>query len=76
MPARLAWSVHAANDSTRKLLVPTTAHTVTELKDAFKGMVAQYILQYQVLLDVCNGVCRCIGIVHVCSVVKITLTVS
>jgi adenine C2-methylase RlmN of 23S rRNA A2503 and tRNA A37 len=44
MPARLAWSVHAANDITRKLLVPTTAHTMTELKDAFKGMIAHYTL--------------------------------
>jgi 23S rRNA (adenine2503-C2)-methyltransferase len=42
MPARLAWSVHAANDVTRKLLVPTTAHTMTELKDAFKGTIAHY----------------------------------
>eukprot|EP00611_Tribonema_gayanum_P024019 TRINITY_DN518_c0_g1_i5.p3 TRINITY_DN518_c0_g1~~TRINITY_DN518_c0_g1_i5.p3 ORF type:complete len:124 (+),score=18.79 TRINITY_DN518_c0_g1_i5:2289-2660(+) len=37
MPARLAWSVHAATDDVRKQLVPTTAHTMEELRDAFAG---------------------------------------
>ena len=34
LPARLAWSVHAADDKLRKLLVPTTRHTMAELRDA------------------------------------------
>lgn len=32
MPARLAWSVHAATDEVRRLLVPTTVHTMAELR--------------------------------------------
>ena len=32
MPSRLAWSVHAATDEVRRLLVPTTMHTMTELR--------------------------------------------
>lgn len=35
LPAMLAWSVHAAEDETRRLLVPTTRHPMTELRDAF-----------------------------------------
>ena len=35
LPARLAWSVHAADDKLRKLLVPTTRHTMAELRDAW-----------------------------------------
>eukprot|EP00903_Cladosiphon_okamuranus_P009429 g8991.t2 len=35
MPSRLAWSVHAAADDVRRLLVPTTVHTMIELRDAF-----------------------------------------
>ncbi|CAM9371582.1 unnamed protein product [Ectocarpus fasciculatus] len=35
MPSRLAWSVHAATDDVRRLLVPTTVHTMAELRDAF-----------------------------------------
>lgn len=35
LPARLAWSVHAADDSIRKLLVPTTRHSMAELRDAW-----------------------------------------
>lgn len=33
--ARLAWSVHAADDELRKLLVPTTSCPTAELRDAF-----------------------------------------
>lgn len=32
MPSRLAWSVHAATDEVRRLLVPTTAHTMVTLR--------------------------------------------
>lgn len=32
MPCRLAWSVHAATDTVRRLLVPTTSHTMAELR--------------------------------------------
>ncbi|CAM9108458.1 unnamed protein product [Ascophyllum nodosum] len=35
MACRLAWSVHAATDDVRRLLVPTTSHTMAELRDAF-----------------------------------------
>jgi 23S rRNA (adenine2503-C2)-methyltransferase len=35
LPARLAWSVHAADDKLRQLLVPTTRHTMAELRDAW-----------------------------------------
>eukprot|EP00611_Tribonema_gayanum_P024018 TRINITY_DN518_c0_g1_i3.p1 TRINITY_DN518_c0_g1~~TRINITY_DN518_c0_g1_i3.p1 ORF type:complete len:235 (+),score=53.68 TRINITY_DN518_c0_g1_i3:1168-1872(+) len=41
MPARLAWSVHAATDDVRKQLVPTTAHTMEELRDAFAEVLLQ-----------------------------------
>ena len=34
--AMLAWSVHAADDATRKLLVPTTRHSMVELREAFR----------------------------------------
>ena len=32
MACRLAWSVHAATDDVRRLLVPTTSHTMAELR--------------------------------------------
>mmetsp|Transcript_12035 Transcript_12035/g.36380 ORF Transcript_12035/g.36380 Transcript_12035/m.36380 type:complete len:381 (+) Transcript_12035:2-1144(+) len=35
LPARLAWSVHAADDRLRRLLVPTTRHRMRELRDAW-----------------------------------------
>lgn len=35
MPARLAWSVHAAADEVRRLLVPTTVYSMVELRWAF-----------------------------------------
>jgi len=35
LPAMLAWSVHAAEDPERAALVPSTAHTMVELRDAF-----------------------------------------
>ena len=35
MPALLAWSVHAADEETRRKLVPTTAHSMVELRDAY-----------------------------------------
>ncbi|CAM9637367.1 unnamed protein product [Choristocarpus tenellus] len=38
MPARLAWSVHAATDNVRRYLVPTTRHTMVELRDAFSDV--------------------------------------
>ena len=33
-PCALAWSVHAANDKLRKKLVPTTKHSMNELRQA------------------------------------------
>jgi adenine C2-methylase RlmN of 23S rRNA A2503 and tRNA A37 len=38
--AMLAWSVHAADDATRKLLVPTTRHSMVELREAFRAALA------------------------------------
>jgi 23S rRNA (adenine2503-C2)-methyltransferase len=40
LPCRLAWSVHAADDDLRKLLVPTTRHSMEELRDAFISTLA------------------------------------
>eukprot|EP00962_Isochrysis_galbana_P053279 scaffold24729_cov117-Isochrysis_galbana.AAC.6 len=40
LPARLAWSVHAADDGLRRALVPTTRHRMTELRDAFGEALA------------------------------------
>ena len=34
-PARLAWSLHAADDRLRKMLVPSARHGTTALRDAF-----------------------------------------
>ncbi|MEK7703470.1 MAG: radical SAM protein [Myxococcota bacterium] len=35
LPARIAWSVHAADDTVRRRLVPTTRYPMTTLRDAF-----------------------------------------
>lgn len=35
LPCNLAWSVHAADDKLRKLLVPTTRNSMEELRDAW-----------------------------------------
>ena len=40
LPCRLAWSVHAADDDLRKQLVPTTRHSMVELRDAFVETLA------------------------------------
>jgi len=37
LPAMLAWSVHAAADEKRKVLVPTTTHKMTDLREAFRA---------------------------------------
>ncbi len=39
LPVRLAWSLHAAKDKTRKQLIPTSKATVTELTDAFTSVL-------------------------------------
>mmetsp|Transcript_7502 Transcript_7502/g.11217 ORF Transcript_7502/g.11217 Transcript_7502/m.11217 type:complete len:376 (+) Transcript_7502:331-1458(+) len=39
LPCRLAWSVHAADDELRKFLVPTTRHSMEELRDAFSNVL-------------------------------------
>lgn len=33
---RMAWSIHAVDDALRRELVPTTRHSMTELRDAFQ----------------------------------------
>ena len=53
LPARLAWSVHAADDKLRKLLVPTTRHTMAELRDAWGVYTWIYIT------CICICVCAC-----------------
>ena len=35
LPCKLAWSVHAATDPVRRQLVPSSKHSVTDLRDAF-----------------------------------------
>ncbi|EKX36319.1 hypothetical protein GUITHDRAFT_90026 [Guillardia theta CCMP2712] len=40
IPAMLAWSVHAADDTTRSKLVPTTANTMVELRDQGERMTS------------------------------------
>lgn len=40
LPCKLAWSVHAAGDELRLLLVPTTRHTMEELRDTFRAALA------------------------------------
>ena len=40
LPCKLAWSVHAADDALRRQLVPTTRHTMAELRDAFVAALA------------------------------------
>lgn len=40
LPCRLAWSVHAADDKLRRLLVPTTCYPMSELRDAFADALA------------------------------------
>ena len=40
LPCKLAWSVHAADDELRLLLVPTTRHTMHELRDTFRAALA------------------------------------
>jgi len=40
LPCKLAWSVHAVEDKLRKLLVPTTRHSMVELRDAFMSALA------------------------------------
>jgi 23S rRNA (adenine2503-C2)-methyltransferase len=38
-PAVLAWSLHASQDSVRRELVPTTRHTMVELRDALLAVL-------------------------------------
>ena len=40
LPCKLAWSVHAAEDPLRLLLVPTTRHKMVELRDTFRSALA------------------------------------
>jgi 23S rRNA (adenine2503-C2)-methyltransferase len=40
VPTRLAWSAHAARDDLRRMLVPTTHHSVDELRDAWVQTLA------------------------------------
>lgn len=40
LPGRLAWSLHAADDTLRQQLVPTTKHPVQELSAAFHEVAA------------------------------------
>ena len=42
LPVRFAWSLHAAKDTTRKQLIPTTKATVAELTNAFSTVLKQF----------------------------------
>jgi len=52
MPARLAWSVHAADDELRRLLVPTTRHSMAELRDAFAEMMRRRSDSHGLMVEV------------------------
>ena len=60
LPARLAWSVHAADDLLRKRLVPTASASVVELRDAFarvlteRGKAGEGLLIEMTLIDRVN----------------------
>ena len=63
LPCRLAWSVHAADDRLRKLLVPTTRHTMGALRDAWgETLVARRdrgLMAEVTLIDGVNDVLTC-----------------
>jgi len=50
IPAMLAWSVHAADDDLRRRLVPTTAHTMVELRDTFHKVLSARTRQLSVFM--------------------------
>tara|TARA_Y100001954_G_C15819263_1_gene609060 strand:+ start:2939 stop:3979 length:1041 start_codon:yes stop_codon:yes gene_type:complete len=39
LPTRIAWSIHAAEDTKRQRLVPTTKHSIAALTDAFADVL-------------------------------------
>ena len=41
LPAQIAWSVHAAQDSLRKKLVPTTQGSMEEMRDVFAEILRE-----------------------------------
>jgi 23S rRNA (adenine2503-C2)-methyltransferase len=41
LPVRVAWSIHAVDESVRRKLVPTTTHTMEELREAFLEVMNQ-----------------------------------
>ena len=41
LPVRIAWSIHAADDAKRRILVPTTKHSIQELTRAFTQVLNQ-----------------------------------
>jgi len=52
-PCVIAWSVHAANDELRKQLVPTTKHTMVELREGLiETMLARPMNGRSVMLEV------------------------
>ena len=50
LPCKLAWSVHAADDELRRLLVPTTRHTMATLRDTFREGLAPRSTKMKALL--------------------------
>ena len=41
LPCKLAWSVHAADDELRRRLVPTTRHSMVELRETLRAVVTE-----------------------------------
>lgn len=39
LPAKLAWSIHATDDSLRRQLVPTTRHSMAAMREAFLSVM-------------------------------------
>jgi 23S rRNA (adenine2503-C2)-methyltransferase len=55
MRAELAWSVHAAGDELRRRLVPTTRHTMVELRDAFRDLARPLFVEVALIDGVNDG---------------------
>lgn len=50
IPCTLAWSLHAADDGLRKLLVPSTKHTTVELRDGLAKALLQRPLRMRTIM--------------------------
>lgn len=75
-PCTLAWSVHAANDVLRKRLVPTTRHTMRELRQGLidsllmKGSSGSAMLEVALMADVNDTEEAALELVDLCQGLK------